>query len=159
VVIAADSLGVADRADITLVGGFSARTGHGQRAIAERAERARDAGSPLVFVELEVALNRPGEHAARRLARLGSVDLWPMTDRARFVGSAGDLTEYLAELAQGRTRPAEARQPLRRPGPSRRPRPICRLGEELRTCLTTTIAPATPAGFTSACSSPGSGPS
>jgi hypothetical protein len=84
---------------ITLVGGFSARSGHGQRVIAERAGRARDAGSPLVFVELEVALNRPGEHAARRLTRLGSVDLWPMTDRARFVGSAADLTEYLAELA------------------------------------------------------------
>jgi len=99
VVIAADSLGVADRADITLVGGFSAVTGHGQRAIAERAGRARDAGSPLVFVELEVALNRAGEHAARRLARLGSVDLWPMTDRARFVGSAPRLTEFLAELA------------------------------------------------------------
>jgi alkanesulfonate monooxygenase SsuD/methylene tetrahydromethanopterin reductase-like flavin-dependent oxidoreductase (luciferase family) len=99
VVIAADSLGVADRADITLVGGFSAVTGHGQRAIAERAGRAREAGSPLVFVELEAALNTPGEHAARRLTRLGSMDHWPMTDRARFVGSAADLTEFLAELA------------------------------------------------------------
>jgi alkanesulfonate monooxygenase SsuD/methylene tetrahydromethanopterin reductase-like flavin-dependent oxidoreductase (luciferase family) len=99
VVIAADSLGVADRADITLVGGFSAVTGHGQRAIAERAGRAREAGSPLVFVELETALNTPGQHAARRLTRLGSLDLWPMTDRARFVGSAAALTEFLAELA------------------------------------------------------------
>jgi alkanesulfonate monooxygenase SsuD/methylene tetrahydromethanopterin reductase-like flavin-dependent oxidoreductase (luciferase family) len=99
VVIAADSLGVADRADITLVGGFSAVTGHGRRAIAERAGRAREAGSPLVFVELEAALSRPGEHAARRLARLGSLDLWPMTDRARFVGSAAALAEFLAELA------------------------------------------------------------
>jgi hypothetical protein len=45
VVIAADSLGVADRADITLVGGFSALTGHGRQAIAQRAERAREAGS------------------------------------------------------------------------------------------------------------------
>jgi alkanesulfonate monooxygenase SsuD/methylene tetrahydromethanopterin reductase-like flavin-dependent oxidoreductase (luciferase family) len=99
VVIAADSLGVADRADITLVGGFSAVTGHGRRAIAERAERAREAGSPLVFAELEVALSTPGVHAARRLARLGSLDLWPMTDRARFVGSAAALTEFLAEHA------------------------------------------------------------
>jgi alkanesulfonate monooxygenase SsuD/methylene tetrahydromethanopterin reductase-like flavin-dependent oxidoreductase (luciferase family) len=99
VVIAADSLGAADRADITLVGGFSARTGHGLRAVAERAGRAREAGSPLVFVELEVALNTPGQHAARRLAQLGTWDLWPMTDRARFVGSAAALTDFLAELA------------------------------------------------------------
>jgi hypothetical protein len=35
--------------------------------------------------------------AARLSAK--NVDLWPMTDRARFVGSAADLTEYLAELA------------------------------------------------------------
>jgi alkanesulfonate monooxygenase SsuD/methylene tetrahydromethanopterin reductase-like flavin-dependent oxidoreductase (luciferase family) len=99
VVIGADSLGVADRADITLVGGFSPLTGHGPRAVAQRAEHAREAGSPLVFVELEVALNTPGERAARRLARLNSLDLWQMTDRARFAGSAAALTEFLAELA------------------------------------------------------------
>jgi alkanesulfonate monooxygenase SsuD/methylene tetrahydromethanopterin reductase-like flavin-dependent oxidoreductase (luciferase family) len=99
VIIAADSLGVADRADITLVGGFSALTGHGQRVIAQRAERAREAGSPLVFAELEVALDLPGERADRRLARLNSLEPWPVTDRARFSGSAGALTEFLAELA------------------------------------------------------------
>jgi alkanesulfonate monooxygenase SsuD/methylene tetrahydromethanopterin reductase-like flavin-dependent oxidoreductase (luciferase family) len=98
VVIAADSLGVADRADITLVGGFSALTGHGRRVIAQRAEHAREAGSPLVFAELEVALDRPGERADRRLARLNSLEPWPITDRARFSGSAGALTEFLAEL-------------------------------------------------------------
>lgn len=47
VVIAAEELGVADRADITLLGG--------RQAIPQRAERAREAGSPLVFAELEVA--------------------------------------------------------------------------------------------------------
>jgi alkanesulfonate monooxygenase SsuD/methylene tetrahydromethanopterin reductase-like flavin-dependent oxidoreductase (luciferase family) len=99
VVIAADSLGVADRADITLVGGFSARTGHGRQAIAQRAERARQAGSPLVFVELEVALDRPGEPADRRLARLNSSAPWRVTDRARFSGSAAALVEFLDGLS------------------------------------------------------------
>jgi alkanesulfonate monooxygenase SsuD/methylene tetrahydromethanopterin reductase-like flavin-dependent oxidoreductase (luciferase family) len=99
VVIAADSLGVADRADITLVGGFSALTGHGQRVIAQRAERAREAGSPLVFAELEVALDFPGERAHRRLARLNSLEPWRITDRARFSGSADALAEFLAQLA------------------------------------------------------------
>jgi alkanesulfonate monooxygenase SsuD/methylene tetrahydromethanopterin reductase-like flavin-dependent oxidoreductase (luciferase family) len=99
VVIAADSLDVADRADITLVGGFSAVTGHGLPAIARRAERARAAGSPLVFAELEVALDRPGERAERRLARLDSAGPWRMTDRARFAGSATALAEFLARLA------------------------------------------------------------
>jgi alkanesulfonate monooxygenase SsuD/methylene tetrahydromethanopterin reductase-like flavin-dependent oxidoreductase (luciferase family) len=99
VVIAADSLGVADRADIALVGGFSALVGHGRQVIAQRAERAREAGSPLVFAELEVALDLPGERADRRLARLNSLDPWRITDRARFAGSAAALTEFLADLA------------------------------------------------------------
>jgi alkanesulfonate monooxygenase SsuD/methylene tetrahydromethanopterin reductase-like flavin-dependent oxidoreductase (luciferase family) len=99
VVIAADSLGVADRADITLVGGFSALSGHGRRVIAQRAERAREAGSPLVFAELEVALDLPGERADRRLARLNSSAPWRIADRARFSGSAAALTAFLTELA------------------------------------------------------------
>jgi alkanesulfonate monooxygenase SsuD/methylene tetrahydromethanopterin reductase-like flavin-dependent oxidoreductase (luciferase family) len=99
VVIAADSLGVADRADVTLVGGFSAINGHGRQVLARRAQRAREAGSPLVFAELEVALNLPRERAVRRLERLNSLDSWPMTDRARFVGSVPALTEFLAGLA------------------------------------------------------------
>jgi alkanesulfonate monooxygenase SsuD/methylene tetrahydromethanopterin reductase-like flavin-dependent oxidoreductase (luciferase family) len=99
VVIAADSLGVADRADITLVGGFSALSGHGRRVIAQRAERAREAGSPLVFAELEVALDVPGGRADRRLARLNSSAPWRITDRTRFSGSAAALTEFLTELA------------------------------------------------------------
>jgi alkanesulfonate monooxygenase SsuD/methylene tetrahydromethanopterin reductase-like flavin-dependent oxidoreductase (luciferase family) len=99
VVIAADELGVADRADITLVGDFSATAGRGQRALAERAARARDAGSPLVFAELEVALNLPDGRAASRLARLDSLEPWRATERARFAGSASALAEYLAGLA------------------------------------------------------------
>jgi alkanesulfonate monooxygenase SsuD/methylene tetrahydromethanopterin reductase-like flavin-dependent oxidoreductase (luciferase family) len=99
VIIAPDSLGVADRADITLIGGFSPTIGHGPRVLAGRAGRAREAGSPLVFAELEVALDQPGERAANRLARLGSLAAWPATDRVRFAGSAEALTEFLAGLA------------------------------------------------------------
>ena len=65
VVIAADSLGVADRARhrrSSAVSPPSPATVSGPSA--ERAGRAREAGSPLVFVELEAALNTPGEHAA-----------------------------------------------------------------------------------------------
>jgi len=87
VVIATDSLGVADRADITLVGDLSA------------VEGARAAGSPLVFAELEVALDRPGEPAASRLERLDSLAPWPRTGRARFTGPAAGLTDFLAGLA------------------------------------------------------------
>jgi alkanesulfonate monooxygenase SsuD/methylene tetrahydromethanopterin reductase-like flavin-dependent oxidoreductase (luciferase family) len=99
VVIAAAALGVADRADITRVGGFLDGAGRGPQALAPRAERAREAGSPLVFAELEVALDLPGERAAGRLDRLNSVEFWPVTDRERFAGSAAGLTEFLAALA------------------------------------------------------------
>jgi alkanesulfonate monooxygenase SsuD/methylene tetrahydromethanopterin reductase-like flavin-dependent oxidoreductase (luciferase family) len=99
VVIAADELGVADRADVTLVGSFSAVTGHGLQALAQRAERAREAGSPLVFAELEVVLSLPDERAASRLARLNALEPWPVTDRARFAGSADALTAVLAGFA------------------------------------------------------------
>jgi len=99
VVIAADSLGVAGHADITLVGGFAPVTGYDERALARRADRARDAGSPLVFAELEVALDTPGESAASRLPRLDAAQDWPPGDRARFSGPPGELTEFLAALA------------------------------------------------------------
>ena len=49
VVIAADELGVADRADITLVSGLSVSTGQGQHILAQRAESAREAGSQPVL--------------------------------------------------------------------------------------------------------------
>jgi alkanesulfonate monooxygenase SsuD/methylene tetrahydromethanopterin reductase-like flavin-dependent oxidoreductase (luciferase family) len=93
VVIAADELGVADQADITLV------SADGERDLAQRAERARYAGSALVFAELEVALDRPGERAESRLARLSSLDSWPAGGRARFTGAAGALAEFLGGLA------------------------------------------------------------
>jgi hypothetical protein len=52
-----------------------------------------------VFAELEVALDRPDERAASRLARLGARQSWPATDRARFTRAAADLRALLADLA------------------------------------------------------------
>jgi alkanesulfonate monooxygenase SsuD/methylene tetrahydromethanopterin reductase-like flavin-dependent oxidoreductase (luciferase family) len=105
VVIAADSLSVAGRADITLVGGSPAvpgpneGAGYDEQALARRAGRAREAGSPLVFAELEVALDTPDERAASRLKRLNAVQAWPLAGRARFTGAPGELAEFLAGLA------------------------------------------------------------
>jgi alkanesulfonate monooxygenase SsuD/methylene tetrahydromethanopterin reductase-like flavin-dependent oxidoreductase (luciferase family) len=91
VIIAPDTLRAGDRADITLVGGTP-------QDLARRAAQAREAGSPLVFAELEVALDRPGEPAAARLARLGSAAAWPAADRPRFTGPASGLAGFLAGL-------------------------------------------------------------
>jgi alkanesulfonate monooxygenase SsuD/methylene tetrahydromethanopterin reductase-like flavin-dependent oxidoreductase (luciferase family) len=99
VIIAADALGLAGRADITLVGGFSAAAGYDAQAVARRAERARATGSPLVFAELEVLLDLPGQTAAGRLARLDDARAWGASDRARFTGPAGALAGLLDELA------------------------------------------------------------
>jgi alkanesulfonate monooxygenase SsuD/methylene tetrahydromethanopterin reductase-like flavin-dependent oxidoreductase (luciferase family) len=99
VVIAADELGVASRADITLVGTSPGAAGYDADSLARRADRAREAGSPLVFAELEVLLDLPGQPAAARLARLNAVQDWGAGNRARFTGPAGALTELLGELA------------------------------------------------------------
>jgi alkanesulfonate monooxygenase SsuD/methylene tetrahydromethanopterin reductase-like flavin-dependent oxidoreductase (luciferase family) len=99
VVIAADELGVASRADITLVGGSCGAAGYDEDSLARRADRAREAGSPLVFAELEVLLDRPGQPAAVRLAQLNAVQDWGAGDRARFAGPAGALAELLGRLA------------------------------------------------------------
>jgi alkanesulfonate monooxygenase SsuD/methylene tetrahydromethanopterin reductase-like flavin-dependent oxidoreductase (luciferase family) len=99
VVIAPDSLGAADRADITLVGGPPAPGGLDAEAIGLRAGQARAAGSPLVFAELEVALSVPGEDARRRLDRLAAGPAWAPNGRLRFAGTVSELTRYLAGLA------------------------------------------------------------
>ena len=98
VVIAPDSLGVADQADITLLGA-SPPAGRPVEELGRRAEQARAAGSPLVLTELEVALNGPGENAATRLDRLDAAGARPAGGRLRFSGAAGELTDYLASLA------------------------------------------------------------
>jgi alkanesulfonate monooxygenase SsuD/methylene tetrahydromethanopterin reductase-like flavin-dependent oxidoreductase (luciferase family) len=52
---------------------------------------------PALIAELDVVLDARGEPAASRLAALESHAIW-QSPRARFVGSAADLTELLAEL-------------------------------------------------------------
>jgi alkanesulfonate monooxygenase SsuD/methylene tetrahydromethanopterin reductase-like flavin-dependent oxidoreductase (luciferase family) len=99
VVIAPDSLGAADLADITLVGASPPADRLEAEALGRRAERARAAGSPLVFAELEVALSLPGASAATRLDRLDARQAWPPSGRLRFSGTAGELTAHLGRLA------------------------------------------------------------
>ncbi|MFD9741541.1 LLM class flavin-dependent oxidoreductase [Umezawaea sp. NPDC059074] len=84
VVFAADSLDVAEHVDVVLVGGGDVDEVH------ERAARARAAGAPLVFAEVEVALDE---------SRLSTVAPWPTTDRLRHSGSAADLVRLLRSLA------------------------------------------------------------
>jgi alkanesulfonate monooxygenase SsuD/methylene tetrahydromethanopterin reductase-like flavin-dependent oxidoreductase (luciferase family) len=52
---------------------------------------------PALIAELDVVLDARGEPAAARLAQLDRYTTW-QSPRARFVGSAADLTELLAEL-------------------------------------------------------------
>ncbi|MGW3964552.1 LLM class flavin-dependent oxidoreductase [Amycolatopsis sp. NPDC005003] len=80
VVLAPDALAEAARPDIVLVGGT------GLDDVRNRARRARDTGTPLVFAEVEVVLDAS---AGRR----------PQGDRLRYTGSAPGLTELLGWLA------------------------------------------------------------
>lgn len=52
---------------------------------------------PALIAELDVVLDARGEPAAARLAQLDRHAVWE-SPRARFVGSAADLTELLADL-------------------------------------------------------------
>ncbi|WP_328609400.1 LLM class flavin-dependent oxidoreductase [Amycolatopsis sp. NBC_00345] len=84
VVLAAEDLADVVRPDLVLVGGTDAED------LRRRARRAREAGAPLVFGELEVLLE-PGEPA-------GS-DGWPPAGRARYTGSAAGLAALLEQLS------------------------------------------------------------
>jgi alkanesulfonate monooxygenase SsuD/methylene tetrahydromethanopterin reductase-like flavin-dependent oxidoreductase (luciferase family) len=92
VVLAPAGSGAAGRADIALVSGPDAE------GVAASAAAARQAGAPLVFAEVEVALDA-AVSAAERLARLAESASWPQTGRLRHVGSPSGLTDLLAELA------------------------------------------------------------
>jgi alkanesulfonate monooxygenase SsuD/methylene tetrahydromethanopterin reductase-like flavin-dependent oxidoreductase (luciferase family) len=92
VVIAPGALDVDARADIVLVARADLQ------AISDRAARARQAGAPLVFAEVEVVLDGAGP-AAGRLRELDDATPWPESGRLRHVGSAAALTELLAALA------------------------------------------------------------
>lgn len=95
-VLAADALGVSDRADAVLVGGADTAEA------AARAAQARGLGAPRVLVEVEALLDSADRTAAERLAELDSAapgDSWPRTDRLRYVGPPAGLAEWLSGLA------------------------------------------------------------
>ncbi|GAA5089268.1 LLM class flavin-dependent oxidoreductase [Microbacterium yannicii] len=77
-------------ADVALVEGADIA------AIADAASRARAAGAPLVWAEVEVLLGARGVPAAQRLETLGA---WPQNGRIRHVGDAPGLVALLAELS------------------------------------------------------------
>ncbi|MEV5069040.1 LLM class flavin-dependent oxidoreductase [Microbacterium sp. LMI12-1-1.1] len=86
VVAPADTTG----ADVTLV------TGSGPAEITDAASRARAAGAPLVWAEVEVVLDARAVSAARRLDALGS---WTDAGRLRYAGDADGLVALIAGLA------------------------------------------------------------
>jgi hypothetical protein len=54
-------------------------------------------GGPALIAELEVVLDSRGQSAAGRLAQLDAHAPWE-SPRARFIGTAAELTELLAEV-------------------------------------------------------------
>ncbi len=88
VVIAPSILGIDEHADIVLVSDSA------------QVARARDAGVPLVFADVEVALDSSQEPAADRIARLDEFTPWEATSRIRHVGSVKGLRELLAGLSE-----------------------------------------------------------
>ncbi|MER5197412.1 LLM class flavin-dependent oxidoreductase [Streptomyces sp. NPDC002755] len=93
VVLAPDALEIDERADVVLVARPT------PAGIASRSATARGSGAPLVFAEVEVALDT-AVPAADRLAELNGTAGWPQTGRLRHVGSPEALTELLTELAR-----------------------------------------------------------
>ncbi|WP_442544465.1 LLM class flavin-dependent oxidoreductase [Arthrobacter sp. KN11-1C] len=66
-----------------------------RRAIDERG--AVVGGGPAVVAELDVVLDSRGQRASARLAELDAFTPWS-SSRARFVGTAAELADFLAEL-------------------------------------------------------------
>ncbi|GEL23650.1 FMNH2-utilizing oxygenase [Pseudonocardia sulfidoxydans NBRC 16205] len=93
VVIADAALGIADRADVVLVRGTDPDD------VAAAATRARDAGAPRVFAEVDVVLDGSDPAAAARLAALDADTVWPPTGRLRHVGTPAGLVTVLKRLA------------------------------------------------------------
>ncbi|OFI36743.1 nitrilotriacetate monooxygenase [Arthrobacter sp. SW1] len=56
-----------------------------------------DGSGPAVIAELDVVLDARGQSAAARLAELDALEPW-QGRRARFVGTAAELADFLAEL-------------------------------------------------------------
>jgi hypothetical protein len=76
-----------DTADVTLVGLTGVPTG------------SRPAGAPLVFAEVELALDTPTATAEERLADLRRHGPWADRGRIRHTGDADGLVRLLADLA------------------------------------------------------------
>jgi alkanesulfonate monooxygenase SsuD/methylene tetrahydromethanopterin reductase-like flavin-dependent oxidoreductase (luciferase family) len=93
VVLAPDALEIDALADVVLV----ARPNLVD--LGERAGRARAAGAPLIFAELEFVLDAAAP-AAERLAELDSATPWPATAALRHVGSVAGLIDLLRTLAE-----------------------------------------------------------
>jgi alkanesulfonate monooxygenase SsuD/methylene tetrahydromethanopterin reductase-like flavin-dependent oxidoreductase (luciferase family) len=96
-VLAADDLEIDELADVVLVGGPD------PAAVGARARRAKQAGAPLVFAELEVLFDADLP-AAERLSELNWATPWPASRALRHVGSVAglvDLLRGLTETAQG----------------------------------------------------------
>ncbi len=64
-----------------------------------RGHRAGHGGGPAVIAELDVVLDSRGQSADARLAELDAFTAWE-SPRARFVGTAAGLAEFLAELLE-----------------------------------------------------------
>ena len=92
VVLAPDALEIDEAADVVLVGRPD------PASIGERAHRARQAGAPLVFAEVEFLLDAAAP-ADERLAELDRAAEWAASGALRHVGSAAGLTELLRSLA------------------------------------------------------------
>jgi len=75
-------------------------TGTNRVAVHEQAAAARDLGAPLVFVEVEVVLDTDTGTAAERLSRLDADEPWGTGTRLRVVGSASEVSDALAGLAE-----------------------------------------------------------
>ena len=91
-VLAPDALEIDEAADVVLVGRPD------PASIGERAHRARQAGAPLVFAEVEFLLDAAAP-ADERLAELDRAAEWAASGALRHVGSAAGLTELLRSLA------------------------------------------------------------
>lgn len=89
-------------ADVLLVSAptpelLAAEVSDARGAVRFRADAA--AGGPAVIAELDVVLDARGQSAAGRLAELDAHTPW-QSGRARFVGTAAELTELLAALLE-----------------------------------------------------------
>lgn len=89
VILAPAGLLPADAVDVTLVGGSDVDS---VRAAATAA------GSPRVFVEVEIALDTESASAADRVADLARFGAWPDRDRLRYIGNEAGLVGLLREL-------------------------------------------------------------